>query len=127
MSLSQTSRSDGAGTPLIAADRVEGTSVYNTKGESLGHIEDVMIHKVSGRVAYAIMSFGGFLGIGANFHPIPWSMLIYDEGKGGYVVPLDRDALERAPYFNEAQLRNEDDRSWRETVHTYYSAPPYWG
>jgi sporulation protein YlmC with PRC-barrel domain len=120
------SPSTGATASLIPADKVEGTDVYNSQGEHLGHIEDVMIHKVSGRVAYAIMSFGGFLGIGAKYHPVPWSMLKYDEGKGGYVVPLDRSLLEKAPFFDEAELR-DDDRSWRDTVHTYYSAPPYWG
>jgi hypothetical protein len=120
------STSTGSAASLIPADKVEGTDVYNLQGDHLGHIEDVMIHKVSGRVAYAIMSFGGFLGIGAKYHPVPWSMLKYDESKGGYVVPLDRKTLEKAPYFDEAELRN-DDRSWRDTVHTYYSAPPYWG
>ena len=84
-------------TALIAASKVQGTEVYNSAGESLGSIHDVMIDKISGNVAYAIMSFGGFLGIGNSYHPLPWSLLQYDTGKGGYVVNLDKDQLEGAP------------------------------
>jgi hypothetical protein len=75
---------------LINAERVEGTSVYNPQGDKLGTIDDIMIDKVSGKAIYAIMSFGGFLGIGEKYHPLPWSALNYDEGKGGYVVNLDK-------------------------------------
>ena len=69
--------------PLIPADRVNGTDVYNKAGERLGKIEDVAIEKVSGEVAYAILSFGGVLGIGAKFHPVPWKLLKYDEDPQG--------------------------------------------
>src|SRR5580704_14308001 len=82
---------------LIAADKVEGTAVYNTRGEKLGSIERVMIDKVSGRVAYAVMSFGGFLGIGDRHHPLPWSVLRYDPSNDGYVVNLDKKVLESGP------------------------------
>ena len=75
---------------LIAADQVEGTSIYNAKGESLGSVEDVMIDKVSGKIAYAIAGFGGFLGIGNRHYPLPWDKLKYDTRMGGYVVDLDR-------------------------------------
>ena len=75
---------------LIAADQVEGTSIYNRKGESLGSVEDVMIDKVSGRIAYAVAGFGGFLGIGNRHYPLPWDKLKYDTQMGGYVVDLDR-------------------------------------
>jgi hypothetical protein len=84
---------------LIAASKVEGTSVYNRQGESLGSIYDVMINKRSGKVSYAIMSFGGFLGMGESYHPLPWSALTYDEGQGGYVVDIDKDRLEGAPRY----------------------------
>ena len=77
-------------TALIAASKVQGTDVFNSAGESLGSIHDLMIDKISGNVAYAIMSFGGFLGIGNSYHPLPWSLLQYDTSKGGYVVNLDR-------------------------------------
>ena len=72
---------------LIASDKVQGTNVYNTAGDNLGSIYDLMIDKLSGKVAYAIMSFVGFLGIGNQYHPLPWSVLKYDTGLGGYVVP----------------------------------------
>jgi sporulation protein YlmC with PRC-barrel domain len=68
---------------LISAEKVTGTNVYNTAGESLGEIEDVMIDKQSGRIAYAVMSFGGFLGIGERYHPLPWSTLKYDTRQNG--------------------------------------------
>ena len=79
---------------LIASDKVQGTNVYNTAGDNLGAIHDVMIDKPSGKVAYAIMSFGGFLGIGNQYHPLPWSVLKYDTNLGGYVVNLDKGQLE---------------------------------
>jgi hypothetical protein len=111
---------------LISAGRVQGTAVYNKKGEHLGHVEDLMIHKISGKVAYAVMAFGGFLGVGERFHPLPWSMLDYDPEQDGYVVPLDRDRLSGAPAYERNEL-SEDDAAWRESVHRYYDAPPYWG
>jgi sporulation protein YlmC with PRC-barrel domain len=109
----------------ISADRVEGTEVYNTKGDHLGEVEDVIIDKQSGKVAYAVMSFGGFLGIGEKYHPVPWSMLKYDTGKGGYVVPLDKKTLEQAPHYDLAELKFQD-RAWNTKVYDYYKVPPYW-
>lgn len=91
---------------LILASRVEHTSVYNDAGERIGHIEDLSIDRQDGQVVYAIMSFGGFLGIGKKFHPLPWSLLDYDPGRGGYVVPLDKAALENAPYYEPEELKN---------------------
>src|SRR3546814_4837520 len=70
----------------IASDKVEGTAVYDLDGERLGHIHNFMIAKHSGEVLYAVMSFGGFLGIGDHYHPLPWKVLKYDEVRGGYVV-----------------------------------------
>ena len=82
---------------LIASDKVEGTAVYNRAGERLGSVHNVMIDKYSGQVAYAVMSFGGFLGIGERYHPLPWRALTYDTGLGGYVVDVTREQLEGAP------------------------------
>jgi len=84
---------------LIAAGKVEGTHIYNLQGEKLGTVDDIMIDKVSGKAIYAIMSFGGFLGIGEKYHPLPWSTLKYDERQGGYVVNLDKEMLENAPTY----------------------------
>ena len=89
---------------LITASRVNGTPVFNREGERIGHIEDLSIDKVSGQVRYALLAFGGFLGIGDRFHPLPWSMLEYDTGRNGYIVPLDRPELEKAPHYSKDEL-----------------------
>jgi hypothetical protein len=112
---------------LIAADKVEGTAVYNPKGEKLGSIHNVMIDKISGKVAYADMSFGGFLGIGDRHHPLPWSVLKYDPQVEGYVVNLDKDLLERAPTYAAEEPLDWEDRQWGRKIHDYYGVPPYWG
>jgi len=114
-------------TTLISSGKVAGTRVYNAAGEHLGEIADIMIDKVSGRVAYAVMSFGGFLGIGEQYHPLPWSTLTYDVDKGGYVVNLSREQLEGAPHY-EAQNRPDwGDRAYEQRLHDYYGVNPYWG
>ena len=82
---------------LIGADQVQGTYIYNPAGDSLGSVEDVMIDKVSGRIAYAVVGFGGFLGIGDRHYPLPWEKLTYDTSMGGYVVDLDRQNAGRRP------------------------------
>src|SRR5437870_4672857 len=107
---------------LIAADRVSGTAVYGAGGDKLGHIEDLAIDKVSGKVAYAILSFGGMLGIGERYHPLPWSMLTYDTGKDGYVVPVGPNELKDAPTFEGHELSGDDDEHYRNSVFEYYSA-----
>jgi hypothetical protein len=86
-------------TRLIASNKVEGTAVYNQEGEHLGSVYNFMVDKVSGQVAYAVMSFGGFLGLGDSYHPLPWKALRYDTKLGGYVVDLDRDRLAGAPSY----------------------------
>ena len=91
---------------LIAADKVEGTNVYNRLGEHLGSIDNVMIDKMSGKVAYAVMSFGGFLGIGERYHPMPWGMLNYDTAQGGYVVDIDKKILTDAPNYKASAAPN---------------------
>jgi hypothetical protein len=111
---------------LISADKVEGTSVKNRKGESLGSIDTVMIDKVSGKVAYAVMSFGGFLGIGDRYHPLPWDVLTYDPDESAYVVDVDKSMLEKAPSLTRGEYGTMEDRRWGENVYRYYDVPPYW-
>jgi hypothetical protein len=86
-------------TDLIASNKVEGTAVYNHQGEKLGEVYNFMVGKRSGEVAYAIMSFGGFLGIGQKYHPLPWDALTYDTGKKGYVIDADKERLMGAPNY----------------------------
>ena len=110
---------------LIAAEKVNGTNVYNSSGDKLGTVDDIMIDKVSGRAIYAVMSFGGFLGMGEKYHPLPWSTLRYDERKGGYVVNLDKRQLEGAPnYDRDADFRWTPD--YGRKVDSYYKVPSYW-
>jgi PRC-barrel domain len=85
-----------------------------------------MIDKLSGKVAYAVMSFGGFMGIGDRYHPLPWSVLTYDTQKGGYTVDLNRDTLERAPTYAGGETPDWGSRNWGEQLHQHYGARPYW-
>lgn len=104
---------------VISSDRVEGTSVYNAAGDKLGTIDDLMIDKVSGQVRYAVMEFGGFLGMGTDRYPIPWSMLKYNTSQDGYVVPLDKTRLEGAPRYGSDAVPDYDD-AYRTGVDKYY-------
>ena len=110
---------------LIAAEKVKGTDVYSGAGEKLGSVEDIMIDKVSGRAIYAVMSFGGFLGMGEKHHPLPWATLKYDTQKGGYVVNLDKKQLEGAPnYDRDSEFKWTPD--YGRKVDSYYNVPSSW-
>jgi len=125
MSMAFDTTTTASANPLISADKVEGTAVYNGAGDRLGDVYDVMIDKQSGRVAYAILSFGGFLGIGEKHHPLPWSTLKYDERMGGYVVALDKKILEGAPTYDDAENFSWTPDYGRQ-VDKYYGVPTYW-
>jgi hypothetical protein len=112
---------------LIASDKVEGTDVYRSNGESVGQIERVMIDKVSGKVAYAVMSFGGFLGIGEDYYPLPWSLLTYNPKLGGYEVNISEQQLKGAPKYSKPENWDWSDRARGQSVYDYYKVPPYWG
>jgi PRC-barrel domain protein len=107
---------------LIAASKVEGTAVYNRQGEALGSVYDVMIDKRSGDAAYAVMSFGGFLGIGKSYHPVPWNILDYDESQSGYVVDVNKEMLEKAPTYAQGQEPNWADHSYVRQIDDYYGS-----
>jgi hypothetical protein len=104
---------------LIASDRVEGTAVYNRQGEKLGTIQNFMVGKRSGRVEYAVLSFGGLFGLGQKQYPLPWDTLTYNTEKGGYVVDLDKERLEKAPSFERGQ-EPAWDRDYGIRVYDYY-------
>ena len=107
---------------MIAASKVNGTKVYNNAGEALGSIYDLMLDKQSGQVNYAIMSFGGFLGIGEKYHPLPWSELTFSTAKDGYVVNLDKRSLENAPSFGTADVPDWSSPTYRTGIDDYYRA-----
>ena len=111
---------------LIASNKVEGTAVYNRQGERLGSVYNFMVDKRSGQVAYAVMSFGGFLGIGDSYHPLPWKALTYDTGMGGYVVDIDKNRLQNAPSYTASQSPTWD-RTYGSRIDDYYGVPSYWG
>lgn len=113
-------------TGAIQATRVIGTEVFNLEGERIGTIEDVMLDKLSNGIMFAVVGFGGFLGIGEKYHAIPWSTLDYDTARGGYVVPFTRDQLKAAPAHTIAELSGDDGKAARDRAFDYYKIPPYW-
>jgi hypothetical protein len=112
---------------LISSDKVEGTPVRRSNGDKIGTIEHVMLDKLSGRIAYAAMSFGGFLGLGSEYRALPWSALRYDADLDAYELNVTDDQLRNAPlvtidFFGTGIA----DRRWEDDIHRHYSATPYW-
>jgi sporulation protein YlmC with PRC-barrel domain len=112
---------------LISSRRVEGTAVYGETGEKLGTVHSVMIGKRSGQVAYAVLSAGGWLGIGAHVHPLPWELLTYDVDRDGYVVAMDRERLKAAPSMTLDETDRPIDRDYQERITSYWGTLPWWG
>jgi len=108
---------------LIGSDKVEGTAVYGPDDRKIGTVQRVMIDKISGKVAYAVVSFGGFLGMGEDYYPMPWAKLDYDTSLGGYRVDVTEDQLKGAPKFNRSTDWDWSDRSRDRTVYDYYKKP----
>ena len=105
---------------LIGSDKVEGTPVYRLNGDNIGQIERVMIDKISGKVAYAVMSFGGFLGIGEDYYPLPWSVLTYNPTLGGYEVEITDQQLKNAPKYSRHESWDWADRQRTQKLTDYY-------
>ncbi len=105
MSTTQTNLdTDSTSGALISSSKVEGTKVYNIAGETLGSIDSVMIDKRSGNVRYAVLEFGGFLGMNTDRYPLPWNLLKYDTEQDGYVVPMDKGRLQDAPRYPQSSV-----------------------
>ena len=115
-------------TSAILASKVKGTSVYNESGDKIGTVEDVVLDKTSNQIMFAALGFGGVMGIGEKYYPVPWSMLDYDEDKGGYVVPLDRDRIKNAPAYDLKDLTKHDGSlgAVRENTYSYYNIDRDW-
>lgn len=112
-------------TSAILASKVKGTNIYNAAGDKIGHVEDVVLDKQSDHIMFAALGFGGVLGMGEKFFPVPWSMLSYNKDKGGYVVPISKDVLEKAPTYRLDDLtKNDGEFSLiRAKSYDYYNVP----
>jgi sporulation protein YlmC with PRC-barrel domain len=111
---------------VLAASTLTGNSVRNSAGDDLGEIDEIMIHLPSGRVAYAVLSFGGILGIGSKLFAVPWSALQVDEDKKCFVLDVDKKTLESAPGFDKDNWPDMTDTTWGTEVYAYYGIIPYW-
>lgn len=112
-----------SGHNLVSSSDVVGTEVYNRQGEHVGTIDHVVIDKVSGKVAYAVMGFGGVLGIGEEHYPLPWAALRYDVAQGGFVTDVTAQQLQDAPGHKADWY---DSRDWEIRTHDNYGIPYYW-
>ena len=112
---------------LIASDRVIGTDVRRPDGGKVGRIERLMLDKISGRVAYAVMSFGGFLGLGEDFYTLPWTVLRFAPEQDAYMLDITEEQLRAAPAPTPEGTDPAEDGAWEEQIHRYYDAAPYWG
>ena len=107
---------------LIGSDKVSGTDVRNANGDRIGAIDRLMIDKRSGQVAYAVMSFGGLLGIGESRRPVPWDQLRYNTQLDAYELNLSEDQLRTAPDYQDDEDFNWSDRGWNERMRSHYGA-----
>jgi sporulation protein YlmC with PRC-barrel domain len=113
-------------TSAICARKVLGTNVYDLSGKKIGEIQDVVLDKQSNNIMFAIVSFGGFLGIAEQYHPMPWSTLDYEPDLGGYVVAVTKEELKAAPFDSIEALVKDDGMAYRDRAYTYYKTEPYW-
>ena len=114
-------------TSAIRASKVIGTSVFNSTGDKIGKVEDVVLDKQSNNIMFAVVGFGGFLGMNEKFHPLPWSTLDYQKQQNGYVVNVTKEQLEAAPSDGIDELTRADGgEQLRDQVYDYYRAPRYW-
>ena len=116
-------------TSAILASKVKGTAVYNDSGDKIGTVEDIVLDKQSNQILFAALGFGGLLGMGEKYYPVPRSLLDFSEDKGGYVVPLDKDQLENAPAYDLKDLTKHDGTvgaSIRDESYSFYKVERDW-
>ena len=111
---------------VLSASTLEGDSVRNSAGESLGKVDEIMIDIPSGRIAYVVLSFGGVLGLGNKLFAIPWSAITVDEDKKCLILDVDKQTLENAPGFEKDAWPDMADTVWGTEIYHYYGASPYW-
>src|SRR5215471_7232438 len=113
-------------TSAIRAKKVIGTTVKDSSGEKVGSIEDVVLDKMSNNIMFGVVSFGGVLGMGEKYHPVPWAALNYDESEGAYIVNLTKDQLKAAPADSIEELTRDDGMAYRDRAYDYYKTPRDW-
>ena len=115
----------GPGPELMGANTLTGNDVYNTAGDDLGDIKEIMLDMQSGHVAYAVLSFGGFMGMGDKLFAVPWNALTLDTVNKRFTLDVEKSRLEEAPGFNADQWPNMADPAWARSIHSYYGTKPY--
>ena len=113
-------------TSAISAKKVIDTPVKDTQGNRIGEVEDIVLDKLSNNIKFAIVSFGGFLGVGEKYHPLPWSVLDYDPEENAYTVTVTKEQLQAAPADSIEELIRDDGNVVRDRTYEYYNAPRYW-
>lgn len=115
----------GPGPHLMGADTLNGNDVYNEQDEDLGDIKEIMLDMTTGRVSYAVLSFGGFLGMGEKLFAVPWNALKLDTVNKRFVLNIDKARLENAPGFDKDNWPNMSDQTWAQGIHSYYGTKSY--
>jgi sporulation protein YlmC with PRC-barrel domain len=110
----------------MGAQTLHGEDIYNTKDEDLGDLKEIMIDMRSGRIAYAVVSHGGLLGMGQKLFAIPWSALKLDTVKKRFTLDITKERMEAAPGFDKSAWSLMADETWATQIHSYYKAKPYW-
>lgn len=119
------SEKHGPGPSLMGADTLIGNDVYNSQEQDLGDIKEIMLDMRTGRISYAVLSFGGFLGMGTKLFAVPWDALKLDIVNKRFVLDVSNDRLESAPGFDQDAWPNMADRSWADGIHAYYGTKPH--
>jgi sporulation protein YlmC with PRC-barrel domain len=116
----------GPGPQVLSASTITGDEVRNPEGDDLGKIEEVMLDMGSGRISYAVLSFGGVMGLGDKLFAIPWSALELDPDNRCFVLDVEKEKLENAPGFDKDNWPSFADNTWATQIHSYYGSRPYW-
>jgi sporulation protein YlmC with PRC-barrel domain len=110
-------------TSAIRASKVIGTNVKDSSGERIGEVKDVVLDKQSNNILFGVLSFGGVLGMGEKYHPVPWAALDYNESEGAYIINLTKEQLKAAPSDSIEELTRDDGRQYRDRAFDYYKVP----
>ena len=113
-------------TEVLSATTIIGDDIKNAAGEDLGKLEDIMLDVSDGRISYAVITFGGFLGMGNKLFAVPWSALVLNADEKCFYLDIDKEQLENAPGFDKDHWPNMADHEWGRTVHDHYGVAPYW-